>query len=48
MTANGKDPCPSCRGHGWTLRTLRRSPDDGGGTGERARLASWDLGRAAA
>ena len=38
MTANGHDACPSCRGHGWKFRTLRRSPDNGGGTAERGLL----------
>lgn len=38
MAASGKDPCPSCRGRGWKFRTLRRSPDNGGGTPERAQL----------
>jgi len=56
MAANGKDPCPSCRGHGWKFRTLRRSPDHGGGTAERAQperpraicLARSGTGRAVA
>jgi DnaJ-class molecular chaperone len=38
MTANGHDPCPSCRGHGWKFLTLRRSPNNGGGSAERAML----------
>jgi hypothetical protein len=38
MTANGHAPCPSCRGHGWKFHTLRRSPDNGGGTAELSLL----------
>jgi hypothetical protein len=35
MTANGQASCPSCRGHGWKFRTLRRSLGNGGGAAER-------------
>jgi hypothetical protein len=38
MMAIGHDPCQSCRGRGWKFRTLRRSPDNGGGTAERGLL----------
>jgi hypothetical protein len=38
MTDNGHDPCPSCRGRGWKFKTMRRSPDNGGGTAETALL----------
>jgi hypothetical protein len=38
MTADGHDSCPSYRGHGWKFYTLRRSPDNGGGTAERGLL----------
>jgi hypothetical protein len=38
MSATGKIPCPSCRGHGWKFLTLRRSAVNGGGTSEHALL----------
>jgi DnaJ-class molecular chaperone len=38
MSATGKNSCPSCRGRGWKLVTLRRSAANGGGVAERALL----------
>ena len=38
MSASRKNQCPSCRGRGWKLITLRRCVANGGGTAERALL----------